>query len=85
VWEEKKMSYFGTREDAKRDAMAGDKQLDDLMTTSPVGKGGGTDAGGAPMSGKNEFSSERTRPKTGGMSGVRREFPTEGVGSKSGV
>jgi hypothetical protein len=66
--------------------MAGDMQIDDLMTTSPVGAGGGTDAGGAPMSGKSEFTNERTRTKfVGNMGGVRREFPTEGVGSKSGV
>ena len=59
--------------------MEADKQLDDLMTTSPVGKGGSMEAGAAPMSGKSEFSNERTRPKTGGVSGMRREFPTEGV------
>jgi hypothetical protein len=61
-------------------------QIDDLMTTSPVGAGGGTDAGGAPMSGKSEFSNDRTRTKfVGNQGGVRRTFPDEGVGSKSGV
>jgi hypothetical protein len=80
------MSFFGTKDEAKKWAMEGDKQLDDLMTTSPVGAGGGTDAGGAPMSGKSEFSNDRTRTKfVGNQGGVRREFPTEGVGSKSGV
>jgi hypothetical protein len=80
------MSYFGSKEQAKKDAMAGDIQIDDLMTTSPVGAGGGTDAGGAPMSGRSEFTNDRTRTKfVGNQGGVRREFPTEGVGSKSGV
>jgi len=66
--------------------MAGDMQIDDLMTTSPVGAGGGTDAGGAPMSGRSEFTNDRTRTKfVGNQGGVRREFPVEGVGSKSGV
>jgi hypothetical protein len=38
------------------------------------------------MSGKSEFSNERTRTKqVGNMGGMRREFPAEGVGSKSGV
>jgi hypothetical protein len=79
------MSYFGTREDAKKDAQAGDMQIDDLMTTSPV-RDGGTEAGGAPMQGKSEFTTERTRHGwKGNMGGVRREFPTEGVGEKSGV
>jgi hypothetical protein len=76
------MSYFGTREQAKADAKAADMQLDDLSTTSPV-RDGGTEAGGAPMSGKSEFSNERTRTKqVGNMGGMRREFPAEGV-SKS--
>ena len=78
------MSYFGTREQAKADAKAGDMQIDDLSSTSPV-RDGGTEAGGAPMSGESTFTSARTRPKTGGMGSMRREFPTEGVGSKSGV
>jgi hypothetical protein len=80
------MSYFGTREDARKDAMAGDKQIDDLMTTSPIAKGGGMEAGAAPMSGKSEFTNERTRTKqVGNTGGPRREWPTEGVGSKSGL
>jgi hypothetical protein len=79
------MSYFGDRAQARKDAMDADVQLDDLMTTSPVGKGGGMEAGAAPLSGKSEFSNERTRPKTGGMSGMRREWPSEGVSEKSGL
>ena len=66
--------------------MAGDKQLDDLMTTSPVGKGGGTEAGGAPMEGRSEFTKDRTRGRwVGNQGSPRREFPSEGVGEKSGV
>ena len=79
------MSFFGNKEEARKWAMEGDKQLDDLTTTSPVGKGGSMEAGAAPLSGKSEFSNERTRPKTGGMSGMRREWPSEGVGEKSGL
>lgn len=79
------MSYFGTKEQAKKDAMAGDMQIDDLMTTSPV-RDGGSEAGAAPMSGKSEFTNERTRTKqVGNTGGPRREWPTEGVGSKSGL
>jgi hypothetical protein len=66
--------------------MEADVQLDDLTTTSPVMNGGGMEAGAAPMSGKSEFSIERTRMKfVGNQGGMRREFPAEGVGSKSGV
>lgn len=80
------MSYFGTKEQAKKDAMAGDMQIDDLMTTSPVRDGAGMEAGAAPMSGKSEFTNERTRTKqVGNTGGPRREWPTEGVGSKSGL
>jgi hypothetical protein len=80
------MSYFGDRAQARKDAMDADKQLDDLMTTSPVGKGGSMEAGAAPMSGKSEFTNERTRTKqVGNMGGMRREFPAEGVGEKSGL
>lgn len=80
------MSFFGNKDEARKWAMEGDVQLDDLTTTSPVGKGGGMEAGAAPMSGKSEFSNERTRTKqVGNMGGMRREFPTEGVGSKSGL
>lgn len=79
------MSYFGDKAQAKADAMAGDMQIDDLMTTSPV-RDGSSEAGGAPMSGKSEFSNERTRTKqVGNTGGMRREWPTEGVGTKSGV
>ena len=79
------MSFFGSKEDAKKYAKEADVQLDDLATTSPV-RDGGMEAGGAPMSGKSEFSNERTRTKqVGNMGGMRREFPAEGVGSKSGV
>jgi hypothetical protein len=78
------MSYFGTREQAKADAHAGDMQIDDLETTSPVRDGGG-EAGAAPlaMGGTTEFTQTRTR--TGihdHTKGVRREFPTEGVSKK---
>jgi hypothetical protein len=80
------MSYFGSKEQAKKDAMAGDMQIDDLTTTSPVGAGGGMEAGGAPMKGRSEFTNDRTRPTfVGNQGGPRREWPTEGVSSKSGV
>ena len=76
------MSYFGSREQAKKDAQAADVQIDDLMTTSPV-RDGGSSAGAAPMSGPSEFTKERTRTKwVGNQGGMRREFPTEGVGGK---
>lgn len=76
------MSYFGDRAQARKDAMDADKQIDDLMTSSPV-RDGSTEAGGAPMSGKSEFSNERTRTtQVGNTGGMRREFPSEGVGSK---
>lgn len=79
------MSYFGDKAQAKADAMAGDMQIDDLMTTSPV-RDGSSEAGGAPMSGKSEFSNERTRTKqVGNTGGMRREWPAEGVSNKSGV
>ena len=54
------MSYFGTREQAKKDAEAGDMQIDNLMTTSPV-RDGSTEAGAAPMGGTTEFTQTRTR------------------------
>lgn len=54
-------------------------QIDDLNTTSPVLKGS-SEAGAAPMEGKNEFSKERTRTRFVGNQGeMRREFPAEGV------
>jgi hypothetical protein len=80
------MSFFGNKEEARKWAMEGDMQLDDLMTTSPVGAGGSMEAGAAPMSGKSEFTNERTRMKQVGNTGaMRREFPMEGVSEKSGV
>ncbi len=80
------MSFFGSKEEARKWAMEADKQLDDLMTTSPIMKGGGSGEGAAPMEGKSEFSKERTRTRfVGNQGGVRREFPAEGVGEKSGV
>jgi hypothetical protein len=80
------MSFFGNKDDARKWAMEGDKQIDDLTTTSPVGAGGGMDAGGAPMSGKSEFTNERTRTKqVGNMGGPRREWPAEGVSNRSTV
>ena len=73
------MSYFGNREQAKSDSKAADMQIDDLNTTSPVLKGS-SEAGAAPMEGKNEFSKERTRTRFVGNAGeMRREFPAEGV------
>jgi hypothetical protein len=76
------MSYFGTKADAKKDAEAADMQIDSLMTTSPV-RDGGSSAGAAPMEGKGEFTKERTRTRfVGNQGGMRREFPTEGVGGK---
>jgi hypothetical protein len=80
------MSYFGDKAQAKKDAMEGDMQIDDLMTTSPVRDGGGMEAGAAPLSGKSEFTNERTRTKqVGNTGGPRREWPSEGVSSKSGL
>jgi hypothetical protein len=76
------MSYFGDRAQAKKDAMDADVQLDDLNTTSPV-RDGSSEAGGAPMEGKSEFSTERTRHSwRGNQGGMRREWPTEGVAGK---
>jgi len=76
------MSYFGDLAKAKADAKAADMQIDGLEpgSTSPV-RDGSSDAGGAPLSGKKEFSTERTRPgmTTGTM---RREYPTEGASKK---
>jgi hypothetical protein len=76
------MSFLGSKEDAKKYAKEADMQIDDLTTTSPV-RDGSSDAGGAPMEGKSEFSTERTRHSwKGNQGGIRRTFPTEGVGSK---
>ena len=80
------MSFLGSKEDAKKYAMEADVQLDDLTTTSPVGKGGSMEAGAAPLSGKSEFTNERTRTKqVGNTGGMRRTFPEEGVSEKSGL
>jgi len=78
------MSFCGTFDDAKNYAKRADMQIDGLETsnTSPV-RDGSTEPGGAPMSGRKEFTPERTR--IGGASnpgGYRREFPTEGVTKK---
>ena len=75
------MSYFGTREQAKSDAKAADMQIDSLDTTSPI-LNGSSEAGGAPMGGPKEFSQSRTRTGNATGSGLRREFPVEGVSSK---
>jgi hypothetical protein len=76
------MSYFGTREQNKSDAKAADMQIDDLNTTSPV-RDGSSEAGGAPMTGPHEFTTERTRHGwKGNQGGVRREYPSEGVTKK---
>jgi hypothetical protein len=78
------MSFLGSKSDAKKYAEEADMQIDSLMTTSPV-RDGSSEAGGAPMSGKSEFSNERTRTKqVGNTGGMRREFPAEGV-SKSAI
>jgi hypothetical protein len=77
------MSFFGNKEEARKWAMEADKQIDDLMTTSPV-RDGSAEAGGAPMEGKSEFSKDRTRGRfVGNQGGMRREWPAEGVGKKS--
>jgi hypothetical protein len=79
------MSFLGSKEDAKKWAEQADMQIDSLMTTSPV-RDGGTEAGAAPMTGTSEFTQARTRPGIhDSQKSVRREFPSEGVGSKSGV
>lgn len=69
------MSFCGTKEDAKKYAKEADMQIDGLETsnTSPV-NAGGSDAGGAPLSGKKEFSTERTRPALSGGA-MRRAYP----------
>lgn len=68
------MSFLGSLEDAKKNAKMADMQIDGLETsnTSPV-MNGSSEAGGAPMSGKKEFSTERTRPGSPGQgSGMKR-------------
>lgn len=78
------MSYFGRKQDAAKDCVEADIQIDghEPGNTSPV-LHGSTTAGMAPMSGPNNFTKERHRPEFVGNrkpgSGFRREFPTEGV------
>jgi hypothetical protein len=54
------MSFLGSKEEARKYAMEADKQIDDLMTSSPV-RDGSTEAGAAPMGGTTEFTQTRTR------------------------
>lgn len=71
------MSYFGSKEQAKKDCMAADIQIDgtEPSSTSPVLKGS-DDGGGAPMEGSKEFTNQRTRAgKPGQGSGMRRAYP----------
>ncbi len=71
------MSFLGSLEDAKKNAEKADMQIDgnDPGSTSPV-MNGSSDAGGAPLSGKKEFTSERTRTGTVGQGGaMRRAYP----------
>jgi len=71
------MSYLGSKESAIADAKSADMQIDGLSPsdTSPVANGS-EDPGGAPMSGKKEFTSERTRPGGLGDGGAnRRAYP----------
>ena len=71
------MSYLGTREQAKSDAKAADMQIDGLETsnTSPV-RDGSSEPGGAPMGGRKEFTTERTRRTDVGQGGgMRRAYP----------
>jgi hypothetical protein len=56
-------------------------QIDGLEpgATSPVQVGKDTIDGGAPMEGKHEFTTERTRHQLVGNQGrTRRKFPEEG-------
>jgi hypothetical protein len=71
------MSFLGSLDDAKANAKKADMQIDGLETsnTSPV-RDGSTEVGGAPLSGKKEFSTERTRPGDLGQGGgMRRAYP----------
>lgn len=79
------MGFFGSREDAKKASREADMQIDGLEpgNTSPVRDGKDTIDGGAPMQGKREFTTERTRHGWVGNQGkTRREFPSEGVSKK---
>lgn len=71
------ISYFGSKEQAKKDCMAADVQIDgnETSNTSPVLRGS-EDPGGAPMEGTKEFTTARTRAgKVGQGSGMRRAYP----------
>jgi hypothetical protein len=59
------MSFFGTKDDAKKWANEATHIIDGETTTSPV-RDGGTDVGGAPIAtsiggGPKEFTQERSR------------------------
>ena len=57
------MSFFGTKDDAKKWANEATKIIDGETTTSPI-RDGGTDVGGAPIATNvpnAEFSQTRTR------------------------
>ncbi len=71
------MSFLGSKADAAKYAKEADEQFDGLdpASTSPV-MNGSSDAGGAPLSGKKEFTSERTRTGAVGQGGaMRRAYP----------
>ena len=72
------MSYFGDLAQAKADAEHADVQIDGLnpSDTSPVRSGADSDPGAAPMNGKHEFTTERTRGNTPlGQGSFRRHYP----------
>jgi hypothetical protein len=79
------MSYFGRKQDAAKDCVEADIQIDghDASNTSPVLHGGSFE-GMAPMSGPHNFSNQRQRPALKpSVSSMRRTFPTEGVSGGS--
>jgi len=59
------MSFLGSKEDAKKYGKEATMVIDADSPTSPVGSGGGTDVGGAPMGGTTEFTQARTRTGIG--------------------
>jgi hypothetical protein len=79
------MSYFGRKAEAMADCHSADIQIDgnSPSNTSPVRNGSDT-AGAAPMEGEHMFTKSRTRGRFVGnqRDKIRREFPSEGVGSK---
>jgi hypothetical protein len=78
------MSYYGSHSDAAADAKKADLRIDGLSpaNTSPV-LDGSEDPGGAPMSGKHEFSETRTRPGNLADGGTnRRAYPSEPKATK---